>query len=191
MNEEQVVNQGATPAESTPAEQQPVVGSEPVETPTGDGKDYKTLYENARKALQQEREAKKALKAQPEVQPAIPEDETVKRFLQTEANAAIAIKLQTDPTFKDRLEAVQEYVAQGNSIEMADKLAKGDIMDKILSGSVSEQQETLKPKQITPKAIPEETVIHSTGNVLDDIEKGLVEVEPEVAAMLAKYRNKG
>lgn len=194
MNEEQMdVNEGAqSSAESSAAEQEQVsIDSEVVNTQETDGKDYKSLYENAKIALRKEREAKKAVTTAPVVtQPEISEDETVRRFIQTEANATIALKLQTDPSFKDRVEIVQDYVKQGHTIEMADKLAKADIMDRILASGVTETA-TNKPKQIQPTAIPEPTEKQSTGNILDDIEKGLVDADPELVATLKKFRSKG
>ena len=158
MTEEQkdVPQAGAEPVvePSATEPQQPVVGSEPVETPTGDGKDYKTIAENLSKALREEREKHK-IEPVTQPQPVVPsEDETVKRFLATEANATIAVKLQTDPSFKDRVELVQDYVAKGYDINMADKLAKADIMDQILSAK-SETKKPVIPNQIKPTATQE------------------------------------
>jgi len=162
---------------------------------TTDGKDYKAIAEQLSKDIQAKNRKIQELKGQPQsqvapVQAEITEDETVRRFIQTEANATIAMKMQTDPSFKDRVDIVQSYVQQGYDISMADKLAKADIMDRILAAGASEA-EVIKPKQITPTAIPETTVPQLTGNVLDDIEKGLVDVDPEMAATLKKYRNMG
>jgi hypothetical protein len=168
---------------------QPENDSEVVNTPQGDGKDYKTIAENLSKALREEREKNK--KKQEPVEPVeVPQtqDDTVKRFLRTEADAYIAKKIAIDPSFKDRLDIVENYVSQGYTIDMADKLAKAEIMDKILA--VNNQEEVInKPKQITPTATPETEAPKTTGNVLDDVLAGNREVEdPAIIEMLKKYR---
>ena len=175
-------------------EEQVEASSQPV-----DGKDYKAIAEQLSKDIKEKnrkiQEQKKILEdakqVQQPVQPVISEDETVKRFLATEANATIAVKLQTDPSFKDRVEIVQAYVAQGYDINMADKLAKADIMDKILSEK-SETETPVIPNQMKPNAIQEQVRPQPTGNSLDDIQNGKVtlgmEDEEALREVLKKYR---
>ena len=175
-------------------EEQVEASSQPV-----DGKDYKAIAEQLSKDIKEKnrkiQEQKKILEdakqVQQPVQPVISEDETVKRFLATEANATIAVKLQTDPSFKDRVEIVQAYVAQGYDINMADKLAKADIMDKILSEK-SETETPVITNQMKPNAIQEQVRPQPTGNSLDDIQNGKVtlgmEDEEALREVLKKYR---
>jgi hypothetical protein len=174
---------------STEENEQPTDVREDVNTPEGDGKDYKTIAENLSKALREERaKNKKQESVKPAESPQEPQDETVKRFLRTEADAYIAKKIAIDPSFKERLDIVENYVSQGYTIDMADKLAKAEIMDKILA--VNSQEETInKPKQITPTATPEPEAPKTTGNVLDDVMAGNRDVEdPAIIEMLKKYR---
>jgi hypothetical protein len=190
-----------TPAVPTEENEQ---GEEPVESviPIPDGKDYKAIAEQLSKDIKEKnrkiQEQKKILEDAKQsipqvVQPVISEDETVQRFLRTEANATIAVKLQTDPSFKDRVEIVQNYVAQGYDINMADKLAKADIMDQILAESSTPVQSN-PPKTPKPTATPEQVKPKSTGNILDDIQQGKADVkldgisQADLGEVLARYR---
>jgi hypothetical protein len=213
MNEEKGVEEPEeTPEEPTEEVETPAVpteeneqGEEPVESviPIPDGKDYKAIAEQLSKDIKEKNrkiqeqkkileDAKQTVQQQP-VQPVISEDETVQRFLRTEANATIAVKLQTDPSFKDRVEIVQNYVAQGYDINMADKLAKADIMDQILAESSTPVQSN-PPKTPKPTATPEQVRPKSTGNILDDIEQGTADIklegisQAELGEILARYR---
>lgn len=199
---EDVKPEEATPAEPQTEEVQPQEEQteQPVEgvTPPVDGKNYKAIAEQLSKDIKEKNRKIQELKAQPTqepvVQPVISEDETVKRFLATEANATIAVKLQTDPSFKDRVEIVQEYVKQGYDINMADKLAKADIMDRILNEtSVADKPEVIN--QMQPTATPEIVKPQPTGNSLDDVMAGKVDVELDdpqgLREVLEKYRPQG
>jgi hypothetical protein len=196
MNEEMdVTSVGAeTTSESTENNEQVSSDSEVVNTQETGGKDYKAIAEQLSKDIKEKNRKIQELKSKQSevraVEPEMSDDETVRRFVQTEANATIALKLQTDPSFKDRVDIVQNYVREGYTIDMADKLAKADIMDRILSAGTSDV-EINKPKQIQPTAIPEQREIKSTGNILDDIEKGLVDADPDLVATLRKYRSQG
>jgi len=171
-------------------EEQAEAISQPV-----DGKDYKAIAEQLSRDIKEKNRKIQELKSQQSVaqvaQPVLSEDETVKRFLATEANATIAVKLQTDPSFKDRVEIVQSYVEQGYNIEMADKLAKADIMDKILSEPSTPVQTNI-PKQMQPSAIPEPVRQKPTGNSLDDIMGGKIDIDIEdpesLKEVLRRYR---
>jgi hypothetical protein len=164
-------------------------------TTTTDGKDYKAIAEQLSKDIQEKNRKIQELKGQiqPQQQAQVTveeqsEDDTVKRFLRTEATTMINNKMLTDPNFKDRAPIVASYVEQGYSFDMADKMAKADILDQILTGSSNDAQQQINQPTITPKAIPEEEVVQRTGNVLDDIEKGIVDVDPALAATIKKYR---
>lgn len=196
MEEEEVVvnEESAVPLNSTDSEQEqePIV-SEDVKPQDSDGKDYKSIAENLSKALREERAKNKIETPHQQVvpTPAVSEDDTVRRFLQTEANATIAVKLQTDPSFKDRVELVQDYVAQGYDINMADKLAKADIMDKILAETSTHTPVSI-PKTVLPTATPETVRPRLTGNDLDDFMSGKLSVgsdnETALRDVLSRYR---
>lgn len=172
VNEE--VSQAPVESPAAEIEQESSV-TEDVQKTESDGKDYKTIAENLSKALREERAKNKAPQTTPQSQPQN-EDETYRRFLQTEANAEIAVMLQTDPSFKDRVELVKNYVEQGYDIKMADRLAKGDIMDQILHGE-SQSAPTNIPKQMQPNVTPEPRVVHQTGDVYQDLRQGNLKVE--------------
>ena len=194
VEEEEAVTSPEPAETNEQVEEQAGATSEPT-----DGKDYKAIAEQLSRDIKEKNRKIQELKSQanqpsPTPQssaPVISEDDTVRRFLQTEANATIAVKLQTDPSFKDRVEIVQAYVAQGYDINMADKLAKADIMDKILTETSAQVKPNI-PQQIQPTAIPEVRKAKLTGNSLDDIQKGLVDVDlPDseaLRAVIAKYR---
>lgn len=181
MAEEQDVEavEAVTTPESTETNEQSQEQVEGV-TSTDGGKDYKSIAEQLSKDIKEKNRKIQELKSQvtPPVTPSpsqsaqavsqVSEDDTVRRFLQTEANATIAVKMQTDPSFKERVAIVQEYVAQGYDINMADRLAKADIMDKILTSTSEETPAKQTPKQITPQAIPEKQEFRETGDGLKD-----------------------
>lgn len=141
-------------------------------TPPVDGKDYKAIAEQLSKDIKEKNRKIRELKEQAPVQQ--PQDEVEKRFVDTErrsikaeANYEILMKVQTDPTFKERVDIVKDYVEQGYTLEMADKLAKADIMDKILS-ELPKEEKINKPKQIETQATPETKEFQETGNPLKD-----------------------
>lgn len=195
--EQQVVNQGEANTASDQEQFEQVQEQVESEISTTDGKNHEAIAKQLSRDIIEKNRKIQELKSQLQqtqqtaVTTPVQEDETVKRFIRTEALTMVNNKMLTDTTFKDRAPIVSSYIEQGYTFDMADKLAKADIMDKLLAESSQEQAQYQIPKQITPKAIPEPTVQQSTGNVLDDIEKGLVDAPPELAAMLSKYRSKG
>lgn len=176
LNPDENEEASQAPEESSTAEtEQESTDSEVVENTESDVKDYKTQAENLTKALRAEREKNKRLREtveKPAPAPVTTEDPAVQRFLKTEANATIAVKMQTDPSFKDRVEIVQSYVEQGYDIDMADKLAKADIMEEILKGRTASTP--VQPvTQMQPSATPEpQAAFKSTGDSLSDFQKG-------------------
>lgn len=162
-----------TTTESTEENKQTEKPAEGV-TPPVDGKDYKAIAEQLSRDIKEKNRKIQELKGQPQKE-AITEDETVKRFIETEkrsikaeANYEILMKVQTDPSFKERVDIVKDYVEQGYTLEMADKLAKADIMDKILAESSKGEVQVNKPKQIETQAVPEKKTFEETGNPLKD-----------------------
>ena len=164
-----------TTPESTEENEQGQEQAEGVTT-APDGKDYKAIAEQLSRDIKEKNRKIQELKSQTPVEKQDePQDETVKRFMDTEkrsikaeANYEILMKAQTDPTFKDRVDIVKSYVEQGYNIDMADRLAKADIMDKILT-ELPKEVEVNKPKQIETQAIPDKNKFQPTGNPLKDL----------------------
>jgi len=175
MTEEKDVNtEEATSSESTEQNEQTEEQSG-ASSQTVDGKDYKAIAEQLSKDIKEKNRKIQELKNQ-KVPDQEPQSEVEKRFLETEkrsikteAEMTIISKLQTDPTFKERVDIVKDYVSQGYNIEMADRLAKADIMDKILTALPNEELKPNKPKQIETQAIPENNEFQETGDHLKDI----------------------
>jgi hypothetical protein len=157
MAETPVVNQeeAETSADSTPVEnEQESNDSEVVENTETD------VQRNLKIALQKERERRRAAEAQlKQVQYKAPEneDETVKRFLNVEATTLINNKLLTDPSFKDRVDLVQdEMLRTGKNIEDADNAVIARLFRDLTSGQTEETLSAKPPKQLKTNAIPEE-----------------------------------
>ena len=166
----------AKPEENNEQVKKPLGG----ETPETDGKDYKAIAQQLSKDIQSKNQKIQELKNNPpapvkeEQKPPVDEgvkrfEDTEKRSLKAEANSEILMKLQTDPSFKERMNIVIDYVAKGHDIETADKFAKSDIMDKILKELPQEVQEVNKPKQIDTQATPEDPTFQKSGDPVKDI----------------------
>ena len=173
-NEEQVVNTvSQTTEESTATEQeQETTVSEDVNTQESDGKDYKSLYENARKALKIEREKRHT---QETVQPDFQEEQTndddgVKRFLQTEADAYIARKAVTDASFKELLPEIEALMQAnpGMDIRTAETRVKVSMFESI-SYQINHESVHNLPNQIKPTATQEPVQKQATLEELDPI----------------------
>jgi len=145
---------------STEEAKQTENASEGAKTPVG-AKDDRTKYEEALAALKEERERRKEAEKivreseDQEVPPSHSDDAVYQDYLRTKADAYIAKQLTLDRTFKDRLDDIEYYMKQGHSIDMADKMAKADLADKLLT-ELAKEEKVEKPKQIKPNAAPEE-----------------------------------
>lgn len=147
--------------------------SEVVKPQESDGKDYKKLYENVKTALQAERQKRKEVPAVSVEKAAMQEpqeqtDEAYNRFLKVEATTYINNKLQTDPSFKDRIQEVTKYVEQGYTVDQADNLALADIARMVIQEATKGEPENKSLNQINTKAVVEEKTFKETGDHLKD-----------------------
>jgi len=172
------VKDDEAPIEDVQPQEEPT--EEPVEgvTPPVEGKDYKAIAEQLSSDIKEKNRKIQELKSQqpqPQVVEEMPQDEAVKRFIETEerskkaeANSEILLKLSTDPSFVNRVEIVKDYVAQGFSIVDADMRAKADILDGITK-EFAKEVKTEPIKQLNPQAIPEEESFKPTGDAVKDM----------------------
>ncbi len=135
---------------------EPIV-SEDGKTQAPDEKDYRTLYENAKRAIQEKNRKIQELKTPKReeqdsfAQQEEPEqDEGVKRFLRTEADAYIARKAVTDRSFMELLPEIEALVEQGVDIRTAEQRIKASMFESI-SQAIHREPE-IPPTQLTPKA---------------------------------------
>jgi len=173
-------------------EQQDSTDSEVVQT-------QNPVQENLKKALQAERErrreaeAKLAEREQQELQkPLYPNgDDAYQRFVKLEAEVKIQKKLTDDPTFLDRKDLVIETMEKsGYDIDVADSMVKSQLYDQLVKESATQIKEVV-PNQIKTQATPEPSTIKRSGNILDDVESGAVNIDPAMRAVVMKYRNRG
>jgi len=192
-DEIQDVNQEEVePVTPSADEQQDSTDSEVVQT-------QNPVQENLKKALQAERErrreaeAKLAEREQQELQkPLYPnEDDAYQRFVKLEAEVKIQKKLTDDPTFLDRKDLVIETMEKsGYDIDVADSMVKSQLYDQLVKESATQIKEVV-PNQIKTQATPEPSTIKRSGNILDDVESGAVNIDPAMRAVVMKYRNRG
>ena len=165
MSEE--LNPGVTPEGSQPAvtppvaeTEQPETVSEDVTTQEGDV-DYKALYEkeasikeNLKKALKEARtQSKETVIAPPVMEPEVSDDDGVKRFLRTEADAYFAKKLALDPSYREVLPEIESLVNKGIDVRTAEQMVKSARYDTIATQLY--QSEETPPNQIKPTSTPE------------------------------------
>ncbi|MBM4401249.1 MAG: hypothetical protein FJ045_04785 [Crenarchaeota archaeon] len=155
----------SSPVESEP--EQPV--SEDVKTPEPITAEQK--YDNALKALREEREKRKEAErvlaereqSQTNEQP-YSDDAVYQDYLATKGSAfkgEIGYKIATDPSFKKRAlevaDVLDEALKAGKqmTVDQADAIVKAKLFDK-LTKMTSEEEKVEKPKQIKANAVPEE-----------------------------------
>jgi hypothetical protein len=192
-DEIQDVNQTEVePVTPSADEQQDSNDSEVVQT-------QNPVQENLKKALQAERErrreaeAKLAEREQQELQKPLyqNEDDAYQRFVKLEAEVKIQKKLTDDPTFLDRKDLVIETMEKsGYDIDVADSMVKSQLYDQLVKESATQIKEVV-PNQIKTQATPEPSTIKRSGNILDDVESGAVNIDPAMRAVVMKYRNRG
>lgn len=182
-----VVNEeGSQPtADTTTAgtEQVPTA-SEGVKNTGTDGKDYKVLYENARKAIQEKNRTIQELKRPESTQDdegVATDDDGVKRFLRTEADAYLTKKAMLDPVFKDLVPAIEALVEQGVDVRTAEQRVKAQMFES-MSTQIAKASEETPLTQIKPGAVPETAPIQDIG--IKEILEGKVDVTPEERALV-------
>lgn len=149
-----VVNEGVDPT-TTPTVPN---DSEVVTTPSTEEKDYKTLYENARAAIREKNQIIQELKREePVEEPTAPDDEGMRRFLETEANAYIAMKAATEPAFMEILPEIKAEMAKGADVKTAEMRVQARLFQEI-SRQINEAPKVVIPTQINPTAIPEPVI---------------------------------
>ena len=158
------VNEGASQADTTSSvveTEQSTTVSEDVNTQEGDEVDYKALYEkeaaikeNLKKALKEARtQTKEPAYSEPAMEPEQSDDEGVKRFLRTEADAYFAKKLALEPAYREILPEVESLVNRGIDVRTAEQMVKSSKYDTIAT-QLYQVTET-PPKQINTSATPE------------------------------------
>ena len=137
------------------------------------------IVENYKRAMQKEREKRKKLqeqlnqvKAQPQSQEEDdPYDQEKEEFEQIKADNLITRKLVSDPTFKDRVDLVKDYMEQhpGVDVDQADDAVLANFTRSALSEAKQVTQPV--PNQITTSAVPETSAPPPRAN-LDDVIDG-------------------
>lgn len=147
--------------------------SEDAQTPT---KTAEEKYKEMLTALREERGRRKQasteieeLRAKLESLESKKEEIDEEPVTRAEALAELTLKLTQDPSFKDRLDLVEERMTQGMTLEQADNAVLAEIARKMLNSSTSPQ--TI-PQSIKTTALPETTRPKLTGNILKDAVAG-------------------
>lgn len=147
--------------------------SEDAQTPT---KTAEEKYKEMLTALREERGRRKQasteieeLRAKLESLESQKEEIDEEPVTRAEALAELTLKLTQDPSFKDRLDLVEERMTQGMTLEQADNAVLAEIARKMLNSSTSPQ--TI-PQSIKTTALPETTRPKLTGNILKDAVAG-------------------
>ena len=195
---EDVEVEAATTSDSSPEEneQEPVEETQPASEgeKTQDSDVEKRRLQAALREARERIRAEKAKRLEAEAlisrQPAetletgTPE-EIQRRFVDAEARSAISYLHLKDPTIADRLDIIEEIMEKtGKTVEEADKEAKSILYDQVFTKGDSEANLT---KTIKPAAVPEETPRKTTGNMLKDAQKGLLNIDPELQEILKRY----
>ena len=147
--------------------------SEDAQTPT---KTAEEKYKEMLTALREERGRRKQasteieeLRAKLESLESQKEEIDEEPVTRAEALAELTLKLTQDPSFKDRLDLVEERMTQGMTLEQADNAVLAEIARKMFNSSTSPQ--TI-PQSIKTTALPETTRPKLTGNILKDAVAG-------------------
>ena len=82
-----------------------------------------------------------------------------------------------DPTFRDRLDLVEEKMSKGMTLEQADNAVLAEIARKMLQSSEVQNQSI--PQSIKTTALPETTRPKLTGNILSDAVSGKLGIPEE------------
>jgi hypothetical protein len=198
--EPQVATEGA-PVSTESATENQGVSQNVSEDATTPGKSAEEKYQESLVALRADRSKLKAKNAELEEVKArlaqleattAEEDEDEpsepkRRGNTSKALAELAIKISTEPGFKDRLDLVQEKMESGMTLEQADNAVLANIVRKMMTASESAPQQS-PPKSINTTAIPEPSAQKRTGNILDDAVGGKLNIPPEMAQTLARVR---
>lgn len=198
MAEEPIVaTEETTPSTESATETSavPETVSEDAQTPQkSDGE----KYQQSLKALREERARRKQasseveelrarlskLEAQDEVDGDVEEEKPAKkRVSRSEALAELAFKVAKDPSFRDRLDLVEERMQQGMTLEQADNAVLADIARKLMSSAESDAPSKV-PKSIPTEAIPEAPSKRPTGDIIKDVLEGRANIPKEQAAAI-------
>lgn len=107
-----------------------------------------------------------------------PEEEfTSKRITRTEALAELSLKMTQDPSFRDRLDLVEEKMSKGMTLEQADNAVLAEIARKMIQSSETQPQTI--PQSIKTTALPETAKPKLTGNILSDAVSGKLGIPEE------------
>jgi hypothetical protein len=136
------------------------------------------IHSNLQRAIEQEkdklrklREQRREIVSQPKTENEDESDEDKKWRMQQEAKTDVAIKLASDPSFKERQDLVMEEMNRsGKALEDADALVKSRLFDEVLKSSAPSPTPSY-PNQINPSATPEQTPVNRNWNI-DDVIAG-------------------
>jgi len=171
---QQDVMEELSPTESsTENQEQDTNGSEAVENTESD-----VLVENYKRAMKKERERRKEAEAKLAERPVveqepIDQDDTVKRFLNTEALALVTNKIVTDPAFRAVAEEVKvEMIKTGKPLEDSYNAVLARLFKEMTKGQSLD--EPVKPifNQLPKTATPEDKRIsQETQELIDDFDR--------------------
>lgn len=160
--------------------------------------------ENIKRALQEERERRKAVEArnreleqahvnpQPVVAPVAPvaddQDEIAQRFIRTESLTELNFLINKDPFVKENLDLIEDEMrASRVGAREAIKNVKEAVLDRILRGEAPAQTTTTVPNQIKPTATPEETEPEIKGSYYQAAKEGKIKgVDPDLLRALSE-----
>lgn len=188
-----VVNPGEqTPAAPTPAKTEQVTpASESVTTPKTD------VEENLKRALQEERERRKAAESALEEKngqnPTTPMPQTQneptpieRTFYETVAKTNLMFMAKKDPFIDANIDLIEaEMLSSGSDAAGATNAVKARILDSVLrdGGQVTANQ--VPPTQISTTPLPEDTKPELTGNSYQDARSGkITDLNEEESALV-------
>lgn len=155
-------------------------------------KDYQTKYEEAVKAMKQEREARKeeqekAQKLEERLQnlKQNTQEEEGETSFEEEQDKTIAL-INSDPFAQENLDLVEEKVRQGMDVRQAIDAVKAELLDRINAEGVS-KEEINKPNLEKPTSASEPVISDTKDRItLKDALAGKVDIDP---AQLEAIRN--
>ena len=121
----------------------------------------KDIYESVKEGMQKEREARKAerekrIQLEKELEEAKAQKPVENNLADVEVKADIALKLATDPGFRDRKELVEDtMIAEGLTIEEADAKVKAKLYEKLIEDKQDDTPQVVPPT-LNNKATQEE-----------------------------------
>lgn len=195
VNENKDVKKEEANLESTTSEdtkEQEATVSEDVNTQQSDGIDYQEQYQNALKAMKQEREARRAeedkaqkLQERLDSMRQSSDDTEEETSFEEEQDKTIAL-ISSDPFAQENLDLVEEKVRQGMDVRQAIDAVKAEILDRINTEGIS-KEEINKPNLEKPTSASEPVISDTKDRItLKDALAGKVDIDP---AQLEAIRN--